>query len=316
MSFLYVLRQSISCSLYCTIQSDRSPGVWHPASVGRLCYADSMPSRTSGRPPGRPARFLRAARATFTSSDSDVQLRQGRQGTPRRREIRRALARRVPPERSARPAWGAPRRARAHRRARRAPHARAARGGVRARHPDRRAAGDADRAVRRAREPQLEDRAPDLVGAVRPDAGLPARLPGVRSRGGNPRLGPVAGDAARARAAPDRAPRTRREDPPLPLRAVDPREVGGAAHAVLARAVEAHRAAARDARPRERADDDRASLPARARAAARARGQHDGQAPRVPRRRAPAVVPAAAARARAPPRCRPPTTSTSAGARA
>ena len=108
------------------------------------------------------------------------------------------------------------------------------------------AARSADRAVHRAREPQLEDRAPALVGAVRPHAGVPARVPGVLARHRRARAQQqVAGAAARAdRAARSSTSASTRKIAALPLRAVDPGEVGRAARAVLARVLAAVRAPA------------------------------------------------------------------------
>ncbi len=112
-------------------------------------------------------------------------------------------------------------------RPRRAPYAGAARGGVRPRRRNRRASAHADRAVHRARESQQQDREPALVVAVRPDAGVPGRLPGVRARGlGARRLEQMAADAARADRTAGRAPGPGREDPALPLRAMDPGRSG------------------------------------------------------------------------------------------
>ena len=58
----------------------------------------------------------------------------------------------------------------------------------------------------------------------------------------------VAAAAARARVPADRAPRPRRARPPVPLRAVDSRQVGRAARAVLARLLAPDRARAARAR--------------------------------------------------------------------
>ena len=87
-------------------------------------------------------------------------------------------------------------------------------------------------AIHRARDAQLEDRASAVVGAVRPHAGVPRRVLRVRARSVAPRAKPeVAAAAARAPVPADRAHGPRRQDPALPVRAVDPGQVGGAAWA-------------------------------------------------------------------------------------
>ena len=181
-----------------------------------------------------------------------------------------------------------------------APLAAAARSRVLPRRAVHGAAQEPDGAVHRARDAQLEDRAPAVVRAVRPHAGVPRHLLRVRARGVPPRAEPeVAGAAARTPVPADRAHGPRREDPPLPLRAVDPGEVGGAARALLARVLAQVRAAADPARRRGQHHDDRARVPGRAAAAAHERRQHDGAPPGVGGGRAGRVVRAAAPVARA-----------------
>ena len=108
----------------------------------------------------------------------------------------------------------------------------------------------------------------------------------------------VAGAAARAHRAPDHAPRPRREDPPLSLRAVDPGEMGRAARALHARVLAPDRAA-RAASPTPTGDTTTIEheFLMRADPAARQLRQPDAEARRMggepPRR----MVPAAAAHA-------------------
>ena len=110
----------------------------------------------------------------LTPAIADVRLRQPRQGSTRRRELGAALARIVSRQRSARHARRAPRRRSAALSSRRPSARRSASKryssldshcGATAPEPDRRST--------RARQPQLQDREPALVGAVRPDAGIP-----------------------------------------------------------------------------------------------------------------------------------------------
>jgi len=188
------------------------PAVWRPAC--------------GGVPPARlPAAGTR-----------HVRIRQDREGPAGRRQVGRALVRVAAGGRSAGDPCRAHGRARRHRRARARALAHIAGGGV----PRRcaRSAGPrgADRPVHRALIAQLAHRASALVGDVRPVAGVPAGVHGVLARHLRPRAEQqVAGAAADADRAPDRAPGTRGEDPPLPLRAVDPGQVGRAARALHAR---------------------------------------------------------------------------------
>ena len=109
----------------------------------------------------------------------------------------------------------------------------------------------------------------------------------------------MAGAAARAPRAADRAPGPRRQDPALSLRAVDPGQVGRAARALHARVLAADRAPARRRRRRGRNDDHRARVPGRADPAAHQLRQHDAEARRLGGDASRRMVPAAAAHARA-----------------
>ena len=75
------------------------------------------------------------------------------------------------------------------------------------------AAQEPDRAVHRARDAQLEDRAPALVGAVRPHAGVPGRVPRVRARSvRSTRRTRNGSSCCPSCSAGSRAPRPRRQD--------------------------------------------------------------------------------------------------------
>ena len=206
-----------------------------------------------------------------------------RQRPARRRQVGRALARVA-----SRPTirWRSTRELLAELgRARRARRARARRSGSRPCSTSTRSADGLRKtltvAVHRARDAQLEDREPAVVGAVRPDAGVPRRLL-RRSRARS-------SHHAQSRkwqqllpellCAPDRAPGARRQDPALPLRAVDPGEVGGAARAVHARAARASSSAQPLALgPGGGTTTIEHEYLRRAAAAARERRQHDARA--------------------------------------
>ena len=211
-----------------------------PVLDGR-CHADCVPSGTTGtcrpaevygiidrrspqlRDPVRSGCAPRSKGVVLalpcepTSRDIDVSFWQGREGSPFGFEVRATLARLVSRRRPP------------------AAHgdvlselARVADSGMR-RTPSQleavfaldagtaRHAPHAHRAVSRAREPKQQDREPALVGAVRPDAIVPARVPGVRSRRlGSDDLEPMAADAPRADRATDPASRSRRQGAPVP----------------------------------------------------------------------------------------------------
>ena len=110
----------------------------------------------------------------------------------------------------------------------------------------------ADRAVHRARGAQREDRAPALVGAVRPDAGVPRS----RTRRSRAKSRARAASASGSSCCPSSLCRQivhlglDAQGPAVSLRAVDSRQVGRAARAVLARVLAPDRAAAAAARAR------------------------------------------------------------------
>ena len=118
---------------------------------------------------------------------------------------------------------------------------------------------DVDGAIRRSRGSVAQDREPVVACVVRPDAKLPGVLCGVRARHHRPWApSPLAGDAARAHRAAARPPRQGRQDPPLSVRALDSREVGGTPRGVHARVRVAGRAPAAHPLPVRRSVDDRA----------------------------------------------------------
>ena len=105
----------------------------------------------------------------------------------------------------------------------------------------------------------------------------------------------MAGNDSRVDLPPRRAPRPRRQGAALPLRSVDPRQMGGAPRARHARDVDADRAAGGGAGAGTSVDDDRASVPDDARAADHGFGQHDRPADRAALGRARWLVRVAAA---------------------
>ncbi len=228
-------------------------------------------------PPGRPGPASCTTRAAPTRT-AHVRTRQLAQGSAGRCPVGRALAGHgtaVGPAQHARGAAGAARHAV---RPGRAADAEKPCRAVRHRHARATALSRAHRAIRRPRRPQREDRAADLGGDLRPHADVPERIRRIRARRVR-RAGQrqVAGRDPRARLPPDRPSRPRRAGAALPLRVVDPRQMGGGAFADRARDVAADRAAARHHRARPPADDDRAPVPDDPRPAAdRRRQSHRG----------------------------------------
>ena len=156
-------------------------------------------------------------------------------------------------------------------------------------------AQDADCAIPRTRQSFDPRRKPTLAGAVRPDAGLPALLPGVRARDQRADAEQqMAIAAARADRAADHSPGARRKDPPVSVRAVDSCALGRPAFAVPDGVLRANRATAGCRARRRSADDHRAGIPARAAAATDERRQPVAAPRRVGRRAAVRMVRAAA----------------------